>query len=48
MNITKGDTLTGYMVSVDDGADRVLNLYESDCTFSDVNGEIIVEGLPEI
>ena len=46
MDIIKGETLSGFMVSVtNDG--KTLNIYESDCTFSDGVGEIIVEGLPE-
>lgn len=46
MEIHKGDTLSGYAVSItDDGME--LTLYESDATFSDGKGEIIVEGLPE-
>lgn len=46
MEIHKGETLSGYAVSItDDGME--LTLYETDATFSDGNGEIIVEGLPE-
>ncbi len=46
MEIHKGETLSGYAVTIaDDGCD--LTLYESDATFSDGNGEIIVDGLPE-
>jgi hypothetical protein len=46
MEIYKGDTLSGYAITVsDDGCE--MTIYEKDATFSDGNGEIIVEGLPE-
>jgi hypothetical protein len=46
MEIHKGETLSGYAITItDDGC--YLTLYETDATFSDGAGEIIVEGLPE-
>ena len=46
MEIHKGETLSGYAVSITDD-NMELTLYETDATFSDGNGEIIVDGLPE-
>jgi hypothetical protein len=46
MDIHKGDTLSGFVVTVTEG-EFVLTLYDNDATFSDGNGEIIVDGLPE-
>lgn len=46
MDITRGDTLSGYVISVTEG-NNTLNLYGNDATFTDGNGEIIVDGLPE-
>ena len=46
MNIDRGETLSGFVISVTDG-DKTLNLYSADSTFSDSNGEIIVDGIPE-
>jgi hypothetical protein len=46
MDIHRGDTLSGFVVTVTDG-DFTLTLYESEATFSDKDGEIIVDGLPE-
>ena len=46
MEIHQGDTLSGYAITiVDEGCE--LTLYETDATFSDGNGEIVVDGLPE-
>ncbi len=46
MEIHRGDTLSGFVVTASDGGFE-MTLYKNDATFSDGNGEIIVDGLPE-
>ena len=46
MEVIRGNTLSGYVVTVVD-SDKTLTLYDGDATFSDGDGEIIVDSLPD-
>jgi hypothetical protein len=46
MEILRGETLSGYMVTVTEG-EMCLNIYDSGATLTDGKSEIIVDELPE-